>query len=117
MMKQTDDVTVVLKHAAAPASAIDLSQDGVLDRQSILASLQAHFHFPGYFGDNFDAAYDLLLDVVDTLTEPTVWCFCAGSQANMNHDALISWQQLMQDLMQYACSKGASLQVELFIEP
>lgn len=116
-MQQTEYNRVLLKHAEAPANAICLAQSGTLDQRSILASLQVHFHFPDYFGENFDAAYDLLLDVVDSLTEPTVWRFCTGSQSKIDHDALASWQQLMQDLMHYAYSKGVTLQVELFIEP
>ncbi|MBZ9611326.1 barstar family protein [Rheinheimera maricola] len=107
----------MLQHAKAPSDAICLSKGGILNKQTILASLQRHFLFPEYFGANLDAAYDLLLDVVDTLTEPTVWRFSTGIQITTDSDALASWQQLMQDVMQYAGSKGIKLQVELFIEP
>jgi hypothetical protein len=116
MMEQAINNQVLLQHAVAPANAINLARDGNLDQQSILASLQVHFHFPDYFGGNFDAAYDLLLDIVDTLKKPTVWRFCTGVQPNIDKDALACWQQLMQDLLHYAGSKGQMLQVELFIE-
>ncbi|MDP5189528.1 barstar family protein [Rheinheimera baltica] len=86
-------------------------------QQTILASLQVHFSFPDYFGGNLDAAFDLLLDVVDTLNQPTIWQFCTGKNANTDNDALASWQQLMQDVIDYASGKGVMLQVELFVEP
>ncbi|SNY50099.1 Barstar (barnase inhibitor) [Arsukibacterium tuosuense] len=117
MIKQANNNQIILQHAIAPANAICLAQDGKLNKQSILTCLQKHFSFPDYFGGNFDAAYDLLLDIVDTLTAPTLWRFCTGSQPTTDSDALASWQQLMQDLMHYADSKGVKLQVELFIEP
>ncbi|WP_445428439.1 barstar family protein [Alishewanella sp. HL-SH05] len=117
MMEQAYNRGVSLQHATAPTNAICLAQDDILNQQTILANLQRYFQFPDYFGENFDAAYDLLLDVVDTLTTPTVWCFCTGSQPTIDSDALAIWQQLMQDLMHYAGSKGVKLQIELFIEP
>lgn len=117
MTEQHNCRSVLLQYIAAPSDAICLAKEGILSKQTIVASLQQHFLFPDYFGGNVDAAYDLLLDVVDTLTEPTVWRFCNGSQVKTDHDALANWQQLMQDVMQYAQSKGIKLQVELFIEP
>ena len=117
MTDQANNGSVLLQHIAAPSDAICLAKDGMLSKQTILASLSLHFSFPDYFGANLDAAYDLLLDIVDTLTEPTVWRFCTGSQVTTDYDALANWQQLMQDVMQYAGSKGVKLQVELFIEP
>ncbi len=117
MTDQDNNCSVLLQYIAAPADAVCLAKDGILSKQTILASLQLHFSFPDYFGGNLDAAYDLLLDVVDTLTEPTIWRLCTGSQVKTDHDALTNWQQLMEDVMQYAQSKGIKLQVELFIEP
>ena len=117
MTEQDNNCRVLLQYIAAPSDAICLAKDGMLSKQTILASLQRHFSFPDYFGANLDAAYDLLLDVVDTLAEPTLWRFSTGSKVKTDHDALVSWQQLMQDVMQYAQSKGIKLQVELFIEP
>lgn len=117
MTEQHNSCRVLLQYIAAPSDAICLAQEGILSKQTIVASLQQHFLFPNYFGKNLDAAYDLLLDIVDTLTEPTVWRFCTGNQVTTDHDALTNWQQLMQDVMQYAQSKGITLQVELFIEP
>lgn len=117
MTDQTNNGSVLLQYIAAPSDAICLAKDGVVSKQAMMASLQRHFSFPDYFGANLDAAYDLLLDIVDTLTEPTVWRFCTGSQVTTDYDALASWQQLMQDVMQYAQSKAIKLQVELFIEP
>lgn len=116
MTDQHNDCYVLVQHIAAPSNAICLAKDGMLSKQTILTSLQRHFSFPDYFGANLDAAYDLLLDVVDTLAEPTLWRFCTGSQVTIDSEALASWQQVMQDVMQYAQSKGIKLQVELFIE-
>jgi RNAse (barnase) inhibitor barstar len=117
MTAQTDNGGVLLRYATAPNNAICLAQDGIVDRQSILSCLQAHFSFPDYFGENFDAAYDLLLDLVDTLSAPAVWCFCTGSNAKVDNDSITSLLQLMQDVIHYGSSKGVTLQVELFIEP
>ena len=116
-MEQADHSAVLIHYAEAPTHAICLSKDGSLNQQTILASLQVHFLFPDYFGENLDAAFDLLLDVVDTLNQPTVWQFCTGKNANTDNDALARWQQLMQDVIDYASGKGVMLQVELFVEP
>lgn len=117
MNESADNHRVLLLNAVAPANAICLAQGDIVDKQSILANLQRHFHFPDYFGENFDAAYDLLLDIVDTLKAATVWRFRIGSQPNIDKEAFACWQQLMQDLMQYAGEKGVELQIELFLEP
>lgn len=116
MTEEAEHPFVLLRQGIAPADAMCLAQGRTINRQSILDCLQVQFQFPAYFGQNFDAAYDLLLDVVDTLEEPTLWRFCTGSLPEIHEDALDCWQHLMQDLMHYAREKGARLQVELFLE-
>ena len=117
MTDQADKGGVLLQYATAPTNAICLAQHGIVNQQTILASLQRHFTFPDYFGENFDAAFDLLLDIVDSLKQPTVWHFCTGSNVKTDSEALARWQQLMQDVIHYASDKGVALQVALFIEP
>ncbi|CAM5225402.1 barstar family protein [Alishewanella longhuensis] len=109
--------SITLLHAVAPANAMSLADNNSVNRDSILHCLQTSFQFPDYFGGNFDAAYDLLLDKVDTLKQATVWRFAMHSKANVDNDALACWQQLMQDTQDYASTKGLALDVELYIEP
>ena len=117
MTDKDNNCSVLLQHYIAPSDAVCLSKDGVLSKQTMLAAMQRHFVFPDYFGGNFDAAYDLLLDVVDSLNMPAKWHFCTGKLVTTDTDALESWLQVMQDVMLYAKTKGMPLQVILFIEP
>lgn len=110
------DSRITLLHAVAPANAMSLADSNRVNRDSILHCLQSAFQFPDYFGGNFDAAYDLLLDEVDSLTQATVWCFAMHSHAKVDNDALACWQQLMQDILHYATSQGIALSIELYIE-
>ncbi|GHG60954.1 hypothetical protein GCM10010919_04930 [Alishewanella longhuensis] len=109
--------SITLLHAVAPANAMSLADNNSVNRDSILHCLQTSFQFPDYFGGNFDAAYDLLLDKVDTLKQATVWRFAIDSKAAVDEQALACWQQLMQDILHYATTKGIALSVELYIEP
>jgi len=108
---------ITLLHAVAPTGVISLTANSSVNRESILNSLQTSFQFPDYFGGNFDAAYDLLLDKVDTLKQATVWRFSIDSKVAVDEQALACWQQLMQDTQDYASTKGIALDVELYIEP
>ncbi|WP_423187623.1 barstar family protein [Alishewanella sp. d11] len=107
---------ITLLGAVAPADVISLTANSSVNRESILNSLQTSFQFPDYFGGNFDAAYDLLLDQVDTLKQATVWRFSIDSKAAVDEQALACWQQLMEDLIDYASVKGIELDVELYIK-
>ncbi|GGW72042.1 barstar family protein [Alishewanella tabrizica] len=108
---------ISLLHAVAPANTIGLTANNIVNRETILNSLQHSFRFPDYFGGNFDAAYDLLLDEVDTLKNSTVWRFAIDGKANVDEQALVYWQQLMRDTQDYASTKGIALDIELYIEP
>lgn len=116
-MHQANNVDVILRHSTAPKDAICLAHNGILNQQTILASLQDQFSFPDYFGENLDAAFDMLLDVVDSLKEPTVWRYYTGNNTEMESEALVGWQQVMHDVIQYAHKKGITLHVELFAAP
>ncbi len=107
---------ITLLGAVAPADVISLTANSSVNRESILKNLQCSFQFPDYFGGNFDAAYDLLLDKVDTLEQATVWRFSIDSKVNVDEQALACWQQLMEDLIDYASVKGIELDVELYIK-
>jgi len=90
---------------------ITLDENGKLNKQTILNSLKSVFHFPDYFGDNWDAAYDLLLDHVDQLKGPATWRFSIDKTSHVNETDLSDWAQLMTDLQSYAASQGVELQV------
>lgn len=111
-----DNPSVQLRHEAAPADAVCLASDGRVDRETMLACLATHFQFPVYYGDNWDAAYDLLLDKVDALSVDTVWRFNSGPAVQKDPDAITSFLQLMQDIIDYASDQGIRLQVELFLD-
>ena len=112
-----DHPSVQLRYEAAPADAVCLACDGRVDRETILACLATHFQFPDYFGNNWDALYDLLLDRVDALAVDTGWRFSSGSAVQTDPEAITSFLQLMQDLVDYASDQGFRLQVEFYLEP
>lgn len=91
--------------------SITLDENGKLNKQTVLNNLRASFHFPDYFGDNWDAAYDLLLDHVDQLEGPATWRFSIDKTSHVNETDLSDWAQLMTDLQSYAASQGVELQV------
>lgn len=90
---------------------IMLDENGTLNKQTMLNSLKSAFDFPDYFGDNWDAAYDLLLDYVDALEGPAIWRFSIDKTSHVNETDLSDWAQLMTDLQSYAASQGVELQV------
>ncbi|MDP1540197.1 MAG: barstar family protein [Moraxellaceae bacterium] len=90
---------------------ITLDENGKLNKQTVLSSLRKTFSFPDYFGDNWDAAYDLLLDYVDELAGPTTWRFSINKACDVNEADLAAWAQLMTDLKSYAASQGLELQI------
>jgi RNAse (barnase) inhibitor barstar len=90
---------------------ITLDKNGRLNKQTIMSSLNEAFSFPDYFGDNWDAAYDLLLDYVDALSGPATWRFSINKTSEVNEADLATWAQLMTDLQSYAASQGMELQV------
>ena len=91
--------------------AIGLVENGRLDKGTLLSRLREHFRFPDYFGENWDAAYDLLLDQVDQLDGPTEWRFSVVGARSVNETDLADWVQLMTDLCRYADARGVSLKV------
>ena len=96
------------------ASARDAN--GQLDKVTLLQALGGAFNFPDYFGHNWDAAYDLLLDQVDQLAEPALWRFSVGRGSLVNKADLADWVQLMMDVCAYATSREQVLQVVVFAD-
>ena len=94
--------------------AIALDADNRLDKASILQALRESFNFPDYFGENWDAAYDLLLDEVEQLAEPALWRFSIEDQAEVNEADLVDWLQLMADVCAYAESRGHGVRVLIY---
>lgn len=90
---------------------ITLDENGTLNKKTIMNSLIKAFSFPDYFGSNWDAAYDLLLDQVDELAGPTTWQFSIDKACDVNEVDLADWAQLMTDLKSYAASQGVELQI------
>lgn len=95
---------------------ISLDTDGRLDKATLLQALSCAFSFPDYFGENWDAAYDLLLDQVDQLVEPALWRFSVAKGALVNQADLADWVQLMTDLCAYAASRELELRVVVFAD-
>lgn len=103
---------IIWQHNAQPdPQAIPLDENGCLNKASILNRLKAAFQFPDYFGENWDAAYDLLMDQVDQLDAETVWRFSISRDTKVNEPDLAVWIQLMTDLCAYAEAQGLLLQV------
>ena len=94
--------------------AIALDADNRLDKSTIMQALRKSFNFPDYFGENWDAAYDLLLDEVDQLIEPALWRFSIDGAAEVNEAELAAWIQLMEDVCAYAGSREHGVQVMVF---
>ncbi|KAA0876287.1 barstar family protein [Nitrincola tapanii] len=99
--------------APAPEQAIDLSQAGRVDRQTILQQLNQAFAFPEYFGDNWDAAYDLLMDKIDLSPPQITWHFYLPNASDLNLEDLQTFQQLLEDLVRYATQRQKRLKVWL----
>jgi len=97
--------------------AIGLVENGRLNKETLLHRLREHFHFPDYFGENWDAAYDLLLDQVDQLEGPTEWRFSVLGARSVDEADLADWVQLMTDLSRYADTRGVALKVVILGDP
>jgi len=105
---------IIWRHSAQPdQQAIPLDENGKLDKETVLNRLKESLNFPDYFGDNWDAAYDLLLDHVDRLEGSVIWRFSIGTASEVNETDLADWIQLMTDLCTYAESRGLQLGVEI----
>jgi len=95
-----------------PAIALDAGNK--LNKSTLLRALSESFRFPDYFGGNWDAAYDLLLDEVDQLTAPALWRFSIDGAVEVDRADLADWIQLMADLCAYADSREHGLRVEIY---
>ncbi|MFA5677454.1 MAG: barstar family protein [Pseudomonas sp.] len=96
--------------------AVALDANGQLNKSTLLRALCGAFNFPDYFGDNWDAAYDLLLDHVDQLVEPALWRFSIEDASEENEADLADWIQLMTDVCNYANARKIQLRVEIYGE-
>lgn len=96
---------------------IPLDRDRQVNKQTLLASLQKAFDFPDYFGGNWDAAWDLLLDRIDAGKGDEVWRFSIDSASVVNAADLADWLQLMTDAWDYARRRGCPLQIEITGDP
>ena len=91
--------------------AVALEADGRLDKQTIMHSLAAAFEFPDYFGWNWDAARDLLMDQLEQQQGPVLWQFSYAADAEINRADLAEWSSLMNAVCEYAESVGVPLRV------
>lgn len=96
--------------------AISLDANGQLDKATVLQALSNAFSFPDYFGQNWDAAYDLLLEHVDQLVEPALWRFSIAKGSLVNTADLADWVQLMSDVCVYGASREQVLRIVVFAD-
>ncbi|MDM7857895.1 barstar family protein [Thiopseudomonas acetoxidans] len=94
--------------------AVALDANGRLNKSILLQALCGAFNFPDYFGDNWDAAYDLLLDHVDQLSEPALWRFSIEDASEVDEADLADWIQLMMDVCTYANAREIQVRVEIY---
>lgn len=97
-------------------SVVALDAGGRLDKSTLLQALGRVFDFPDYFGENWDAAYDLVLDEVDQLSEPARWCFSIDDASEVDEAELAIWLGLMADVANYAESRGLGLEVVIYAQ-
>lgn len=100
--------------APLDSSAVALDADGRLNKSTLLRALSHAFNFPDYFGENWDAAYDLMLDQVDQLAEPALWCFSIEDTSEVDESDLADWIRLMADVCAYAESREVGLRVVIY---
>jgi len=112
MSTQSKAAVITWQHCDQPDEhAITLDENGKLNKETVLNRLRESFDFPDYFGDNWDAAYDLLLDHVDQLEGSVIWRFSIIEASDVNEADLADWVQLMTDVCKYAKSQGSQLQI------
>lgn len=75
---------------------LDFSALAVVDKVSILQTMSNAFHFPDYFGHNWDAAFDCLLDALEEYEKVDILVKLPVS-TQLNEEALAMLRQLMQD--------------------
>lgn len=75
---------------------LDFTSFPVADQSSILQALSDSFHFPDYFGHNWDAAYDCLLDALDQHESIDILVKLPAS-TKLDKEALAMLRRLMQD--------------------
>ncbi|WP_409526309.1 pyridoxamine 5'-phosphate oxidase family protein [Nitrincola sp. MINF-07-Sa-05] len=109
---------IIWQHSAErDQPAISLDENSKLDKESVLNKLRESFNFPDYFGDNWDAAYDLLLDYVDQMEGAATWRFSINRASNVNEADLADWIHMMTDLCTYAESRGLALRIVIHDSP
>ena len=75
---------------------MDLTSFPLVDKSSILQALSDTFHFPDYFGHNWDAAFDCLLDALEQHGSIDIVVKLPVS-AKLDEETLTMLRQLMHD--------------------
>ncbi|MCC5795827.1 MAG: barstar family protein [Methylophaga sp.] len=91
----------------APVCPLDLN--GVLDKQTIFQSLVTTFNFPDYFGYNWDATYDCLLDSVAQADNQTDIYFSVHENSLVTEQDFLTFFQLLQDVCNHQQQKQKSI--------
>lgn len=78
--------------------AISLAQHGCVTKDTILSSLTKAFAFPAYFGNNWDAAYDCLLERFDQLKHGRDVYFTLTAATEVDESALNTFKSLLEDV-------------------
>lgn len=92
-----------IAHSDIPkhSDTITLDSNAVLDKASIMQALMSAFQFPEYFGDNWDAAYDCLLDWAMQRKEATDIYFSISENVQVIEQDFLTFTQMLQDVCDF----------------
>lgn len=83
------------------SDVIMLDNNAVLDKASIMQGLMSAFRFPEYFGDNWDAAYDCLLDWTMQNKEATNIYFSISENVQVTEQDFLTFTRILQDVCDF----------------
>lgn len=90
-----------------------LGQDGVLNKATILANLADTLDFPDWFGHNWDAAFDCLLDWAEQhAPQPTLY-FLVHPGGAVEETDLVTFCDVLQDVVEQQMQLGKPIRFYL----
>lgn len=83
-----------------------LTEGGKLSKEFIFKAIKNKFNFPDYFGNNWDAVYDLMIDYIDGLIQAETVCFLVSDDAEIDEEELNKFISVLDDVVEYANDQG-----------